>query len=137
MNQHAPSSNMLMFQAVMFWIISWWLIDLVDGEPVGTAVAVFCAFIGLGLSMGSVTSGVHRPSPWPSMVGWALWSLRPRKWMIAWACLIGLVLVFGRPMFLWNYGSGRCQYIDWHLDEHVRLAQGDGAFNGCRFLWSR
>jgi hypothetical protein len=40
-------------------------------------------------------------------------------------------------MFLWNYGSGRCQYIDWHLDAHMRQAQGDGAFQGCRFLWSR
>ena len=31
------------------------MIDLVDGEPVGTAVAVLCAFIGLGLSIGSVS----------------------------------------------------------------------------------
>ncbi len=137
MQQHAPSSNMLMFQAVLFWVLAWWLIDLVESEPIGTAISVVLAFAGLSFAIGSVTSGVHQSSPWPSTAGWVIWCLRPRKWMIAWACLIGLVLMFGQPMFLWNYGGGQCQYIDWWLKPNLRPAQGDGSFQGCRFLWSK
>jgi len=35
-----PSSHMLMTQAVPFWIIAYWLIELVDDEPMGTAFAI-------------------------------------------------------------------------------------------------
>ena len=132
--QNGPSSNVMMFQAVLWWIIAWWLIELANGEPMPIAVGVSVAFIGLGLSIGSVTSHVPQPSPWGSVAGRLAWSLRPRKWMLAWALILGLIAIFGRPMLLFKYGGGRCEYIDWWFQAHWLPAQGDGAFQGCRFL---
>jgi hypothetical protein len=60
---------MMLFQAVLVWGGGWWLIDLFDAEPAGTGLAVLFSFTGLGLVTGSATSGVHQPSPLPSMAG--------------------------------------------------------------------
>ena len=49
---------MLMFQAVLFWIVSWWLAELVDGEPMGTAVAAVCATMALSFAIGSARHAV-------------------------------------------------------------------------------
>ena len=137
MRNDGPSSNILMTQAVLFWIIAWWLAVLVDGEPMGTAVAAICATIAMFLAIGSATHAVMAPSPFSSTTGHFLWALRPRKWMIAWGLIFALVAVLGRPLFLYNYGGGRCQYIDWWLEPHWRSAHGDGRYDGCRFLSSR
>ncbi len=125
---------MMMFQAVLWWLIAWWLLEIAKGEPMTIAVGVTLAFLGLGLCIGSVTSHVPQPSPWHSSVGRVAWALRPRKWMLAWALILALITVFGRPMFLFYYGGGRCQYIDWWFRAHWLPAQGDGLFQGCRFL---
>jgi hypothetical protein len=129
-----PSSNLLMFQAVTMWIAAYWLGTLSEGVPVPTALAVMFAIAGMGLAVQAARQAVPQPSPWRSLTGRVLWALRPRKWMLAWGFIIGLMIVFGRPMILNWYGGGRCQYIDWWLRPHVLPAQGDGMFQGCRFL---
>lgn len=131
-----PSSNMLMFQAVFFWIIAFWCVEIANQDPVGLGAAVVCAFVAMGLAIGSVSKTVRRQAPFPSLFGHVAWCLRPRKWMLGWALIVGLVLVFGRPMVLTTYGSEHCQYIDWWFKRHVLSNQGDGVFSGCRFLSS-
>jgi len=90
--------------------------------------------MAMTFAIGAARRAVPQPSPFDSIAGRVAWSLRPRKWMLAWTGLIALFVVFGRPMVLFNYGGGRCQYIDWWLNAHWLAAQGDGLFQGCRFL---
>lgn len=132
--QQNPSSNMLMFQAVLFWIVAYWLIEIAKGEPMSLATAAISASVAMGLAIGSVTRMVEKPSPFHSAAGQVLWALRPRKWLVAWALIVGLIVAFGRPMILNSYGGGQCQYIDWWFEPHVLPAHGDGPFQGCRFL---
>lgn len=134
MQNQSPSSNSLMFHGVLLWIVAWWLVDLVDGEPVGLGVSAFVATMAMVLAIQATNQSVAQPSPFTSLIGRTLWALRPRKWMIAWGVIIAILAVFGRPMILNNYGYGRCQYIDWWFNEHILPAQGDGVFAGCRFL---
>jgi len=130
----APSSNTFYFFAVMFWIIAWWLIDMGVNEPVTRGVGVAFALFGLGHAMGGVNQAIPTPSPFANWIGKIAWAVRPRSWLIAWAGIFLIIWIFGKPMVLWNYGGGRCQYIDWNFQSHVRPAQGDGASAGCRFL---
>lgn len=132
--QQSPSSDMLMFQAVLFWIVSWWLVEIAKGEPMSLAVATISASVAMGLAIGSINRTTEKPSPFHGTAGQILWALRPRKWLVAWGLIIGLVAVLGRPMILNNYGGGGCQYIDWWFEPHILPAQGDGLFQGCRFL---
>ncbi|MCB1509264.1 MAG: hypothetical protein KDJ36_00040 [Hyphomicrobiaceae bacterium] len=134
MTPNSPSSNMAMFNAILFWLLAWWLVEIAGNDGVIIATAAFMALIGLGLAITSVKQSVASPSPFPGPTGQLLWALRPRKWMIAWGLIVVMIAILGRPMFLWNYGGGRCQYIDWWLRAHVLHAQGDGVFSGCRFL---
>ncbi len=129
-----PSSDLLMFQAVLFWIVAWWLVEIANGQPMSLAVAVISASVAMGLAIGSVNRAVEKPSPFHGTAGQILWALRPRKWLVAWAFVVGLMVFFGRPMILNNYGGGRCQYIDWWFEAHILPAQGYGPFQGCRFL---
>ena len=115
MGDRKPSSGMFYFLAILMWVISWWLLDLIDDEPVGTAVAVFLSFFGLCYALGAIGTAIPRASPFTSLAGRIAWALRPRSWLIAWLSIIVVVQVFGAPMVLWNYGGGRCQYVDWHL----------------------
>jgi hypothetical protein len=130
-------SNTFYFLAVLMWVVAWWWIDVVDGEPVGTAVGVLFSFIGWTYSIGGIGTAIPRPSPFASLAGRVAWTLRPRPWILWWLAIILIVQIFGAPMILWNYGGGRCQYIDWHFEAHWRGAQGDGAFAGCRVISSR
>lgn len=137
MTRQEPSSDMLMFQAVLFWIIAWWLAEIAKGEPMSLASSAICASVAMGLAIGGVNRAVRHPSPFHSAAGHLLWLLRPRKWLVSWGIIIGLIAVLGRPMILNNYGGGRCQYIDWWFEAHILPAQGDGLFQGCRFLAGR
>lgn len=137
MQQTGPSSDLLMLQALLFWILSWWLAVLGDGHPIWVAVSALHAFVAMGLAIASATHAVRAPSPWPSVPGRMLWALRPRKWMIAWGLIITLFAVLGRPMILNNYGGGRCQYIDWWAEARWYPAPGDGRFGGCRAFKAR
>jgi len=129
-----PSTDMLMFQAVLAWIVAWWLIDIAQGHPMTIGVGTLFASCAMGLAIASVTQSVPQPSPFASSPGRVLWALRPRKWMIAWGVIVGLLAVLGRPMILNWYGGGRCQYIDWWVVARWLPAHGDGLFGGCRFL---
>lgn len=134
MQQSGPSADMLMFQSVLFWIVAWWLAELGQGQPMWVAVTVVCATMSMCFAIGSARHAIRRPSPFHSAIGRWLWAVRPRKWMIAWACIVGLVLIAGRPVILYNYGSGRCQYVDWWLTAYWRAPTTDGRYAGCRFL---
>ncbi len=130
-------SNAYYFLAVFMWVIAWWWIGLVDGEPAGTAVGMLFAFMGWAYAIGGIGTAVPRPSPFTSGIGRIAWALRPRPWVLWWAGIILTVQILGAPMVLWNYGGGRCQYIDWHFDAHWRPAHGDGPFAGCRAFVGR
>jgi len=132
-----PTAGQLAFLAVLMWVLSWWLLGVIEGEPVGTAIAVCLSFLGLAYAIHATAKAIPSLPPFTSLPGQILWALRPRGWMLAWGVIIALVLVFGRPMFLWNYGHGRCQYIDWNFEAHIRPPHGDGAFAGCRFVATR
>ena len=132
-----PSSGYQYFIAVLFWVVAWWLIDLAPDDAVGKAVAVFFALIGMGLAIGGARDAISTPSPFKTKWGRIAWALRPRPWVLCWLGLLATIGIFGKPMFLWNYGGGECVYIDWNFTPHVRSAHGDGAFRGCRYLTSR
>ena len=134
MHNSGPSSDMLMFQAVLFWIVSWWLAELVDGDPMGTAVAAVCATMALSFSIGSARHAVILNAHSAHLVFRILWWARPRKWMMAWGLIIALVATFGRPMILGNYGGGVCEYVDWWFTSRTVAAHGDGSFAGCRAI---
>ena len=52
-----PSSNILIFQAVFFWIIAFWCVEIANQDPVGLGAAVICAFVAMGLaSLGAVAT---------------------------------------------------------------------------------
>ena len=129
-----PSSGTLYFFAVLFWIIAWWLIELGVNDAVTRAVGVFLSMIGLAHAMGAVNQAVPTPSPFKRTPVYILWALRPRGWVIAWAAIFLALWLFGKPMVLWNYGGGRCEYVDWWLEVLVLRSHGDGAFDGCRVI---
>jgi hypothetical protein len=104
--RHEPSTDMIMFQAVLLWIVSWWPVEVAEGEPMFIAVGTLCAFCAMLLAIMSVKQSVPHPSPFPSITGQIAWALRPRKWMVAWGLIIALFAILGRPMVLNWYGAG-------------------------------
>lgn len=130
-------SNMFYFLAVFMWVIAWWWIGLVDGEPAGTAVGMLFAFMGWAYAIGGIGTAIPRPSPFTSLAGQIAWAFRPRPWVLWWGGIVLAVQILGAPMVLWNYGSDRCQYIDWHLEVHWLRPDGNGRQWGCRPITTR
>jgi hypothetical protein len=133
----AQTSSMQYFLAVTLWVAAWWVIDIVNGDPIGLFLAVLFAIVGWGMALGAIRAAVPARSPFTSTTGRILWSLRPRAWVIAWAGICLVILVLGEPLFLWTYGGGQCRYFDWHGHWITLPAHGDGSFGGCRFLRGR
>ncbi len=134
MTRTTAPTNMAMFQAVLLWIVAYWLVEIARGHAMTLGVATLVAVFAMLLAMISVNQAVAKPSPFSGTLGRLLWVLRPRAWMIAWSLIVAVIAILGRPMILNWYGGGRCQYIDWWLRAHTLPAHGDGLFQGCRFL---
>ena len=45
-----------MFQAVLLWIVAWWLVEIVEGEPVGLGVGLRRGNCAMGLAFQSVNA---------------------------------------------------------------------------------
>jgi hypothetical protein len=77
---------------------------------------VFAASGAIMLTVGMLRANAS-PSPLSGLLGRAVWALRPRTWMIAWAIIVGLVQLFGTPHLLWQYpigpGIAACDYVGW------------------------
>ena len=130
----AETSNQQYFLAVTFWLAAWWVIDIAKGDPISTSLAVLFSIVGWGMAIGAIRTAVPSRSPFKNSIGRILWALRPRGWVIAWAVIVLTILILGKPLMLWTYGNGRCQYFDWHGNRITLPAHGDGSFGGCRFL---
>jgi hypothetical protein len=74
------------------------------------------------------------PSPLPGLIGRAVWALRPRSWMIAWALIYMLATIYGTPHLAFNYPprtpAGVCEYVGWR-GAVVAGGKSNGQLNGC------
>ena len=62
----AQTSSMQYFLAVTLWVAAWWVVDIVNGDPIGLFLAVLFAIVGWGMALGAIRTAVPARSPFTS-----------------------------------------------------------------------
>ena len=137
MQSERMSSNTAIFLGILFFVIAWWFAPVEGERHDGNVIAAtLFAIVGLGLIIQGARSTVWQPSPFRSMMGRFLWALRPRGWLIAWAVVLGVLWIYGKPHVLYTYpknGAGMCVYLSWDGARKVP-APGGERFGGCSLV---
>lgn len=133
-----------MFIAVGAFLVAW-LIAPETSNAMESQHTLYGWLFSLLLALGgavSVAKAIRAarftPSPFTSPLGRVLWFLRPRPWMLAWAAIIGAVLIWGTPHVIFTYPanvftSAPCTYIGW--EGRFTVPTHGGRMNGCDFFF--
>ena len=128
------SSNYYIFVSILFFLIAWKLAAVAEtGDAYWLVPAAIISLAGLLTGIEGVISVVLQPSPFHSKAGRLFWALRPRGWLMAWAAIMLINMIWGFPHILFQYSPRACVYIGWQ--GAVKLpSDGDGSFDGCRLF---
>jgi hypothetical protein len=100
-----------------FLLLAWRVAPGPHSDPMLWLLCGMVAFTGAVLLMQWLQNEEPRLSPWQGFIGRAVWALRPRTWMLAWAVLIAAAWTYGTPHLRWQYAIGSvhatCDYVGW------------------------